>query len=100
MISVIILYYKVDTIYQAAAATGGMFIGLTVYAVFTKGDMTKKGGFLITCCECAFWLILFQFVFGTNRFLYLIFVLFIICLLSVFIVYDTQMIVGGTSRKF
>lgn len=39
LIAVIILFYKVETIYQAAATTAGMFVVLTAYAVYTKGDM-------------------------------------------------------------
>jgi FtsH-binding integral membrane protein len=101
LIAVIIQFYKVETIAQAAAATGGMFVVLTGYACFTKGDMTKKGGLICTICECIFWIIIFQFVWGpVNKFLYMIICFAIICLLGVFIVHDTQMIVGGTNRKF
>jgi len=59
LIAVIILFYKIDTIYQAAAATGGIFVVLTGYAIFTKGDMTKKGGFICGACNCLLWLIIF-----------------------------------------
>jgi FtsH-binding integral membrane protein len=39
LIAVLILFYKVETIYQAAATTAGMFVALTAYAVYVKGDM-------------------------------------------------------------
>ena len=101
LISVIIQFYKVDTIIQAAAATAGMFVVLTGYACWTKGDMTKKGGLICTICECIFWLIIFQFIWGpVTRFMYMVICFAIICLLGVFIVHDTQMIVGGKNRKF
>lgn len=78
-----------------------MFVVLTGYACYTKGDMTKKGGLICTICECLFWLVLFSFFWGpVSNTLYMIICFIIICVIGVFIVHDTQMIVGGTNRKF
>lgn len=100
LIGVIILFYKIDTIYQAAAATFGAFIALTGFAIYTKGDLTMKGGAIASLCNGLLWLIVFMFIFGTNNTLYTIFAIFAVFILGVFIVYDTQLIVGGKHRKF
>ena len=75
----------------------GMFIALTGYACVTKTDMTYMGGLLSTLTMMVVLiLILFSFFMGAVAYLILIGVL--IALLSLWIVHDTQLIIGGKHR--
>ena len=100
VVAAIIPSYQVEAAIYAAVATLLMFIGLTAYACFTKTDLTKMGGLLTTAVMMVFCFILFQFVIGYNKFFHLIIVIIVILLTSVWIVYDTQIIVGGKHRKY
>jgi FtsH-binding integral membrane protein len=100
LIAVIILFYKVETIYQAAATTAGMFVVLTAYAVYTKGDMQLMGAGLSAAVNSLFWLIMFIFIWGASKILYLIIAVIVVILMAVFIVYDTRLIVGNQHKKF
>lgn len=85
---------------MAAAATLAMFVGLTGYACFTKHDITMKGGLLTTAGMMVFIFTLFFFIMGGNTIWHMIICVVVIMLLSVYIVYDTQIIVGGKHKKF
>ena len=73
-----------------------MFFALTFYACITKTDFTILGGFI-----CSFtmmiliFLILFSFVFSILN---LAICCIMIGLLSIYIVYDTQLIIGGKHK--
>ena len=78
-----------------------MFVVLTGYACFTKTDMTNKGGLLCGIANSLFFLVIFMIFAGPgNNTLHMIIALLVVMCLSVFVVYDTQMIVGGTHKKF
>ena len=100
VVAAIIPSYRAEAAIYAAIATLLMFIGLTVYACFTKTDMTRQGGLLCTCCSMVFCFLIFQFIIGYNKIFHLIIVIVVILLTSVWIVHDTQMIVGGKHRKY
>lgn len=100
VVAAIIPHYKVEAAIYAAVATLFMFIGLTAYACFTKTDMTKMGGLLSSMMMMVFVFLIFQFVIGYSKGFHLFITLAIICLMSVWIVYDTQIIVGGKHRKY
>ena len=76
-----------------------MVIGLTVYAVYTKTDFTMCGGLLFVFGFVFMTATLFAAVLGgptMNLGLSIVGVI----LFSFYLVYDTQMIVGGKHRQF
>lgn len=77
-----------------------MFVGLTVLAVYMKGEMTLCGGVITTGSNCLLWLILFQFIWGVNNTLHLLIAIVVVFFMGIFIVYDTQMIVGGKHKRY
>lgn len=77
-----------------------MFTVLTAYAIFSKGDMTLKGGAMCSLANSLLFLILFQFVFGGGKFLHLLIAVVAVIIIGIFMVYDTQIIVGGKHKKF
>ena len=74
----------------AALLTIAATIGLTVYAIRTKENFTYCGGFLFAC------LFLSVFTFGFYFWVgyYVFFILFAILIYSLYIIYDTQLIIG------
>ena len=96
LIASISTLYDEESILISFGCTLGMFFALSLYACFTKTDYTILGGFI-----CSFimmillFLILFSFVF---KILNLAICCIMISLLSVFIVYDTQIIIGGKHK--
>lgn len=99
LIGAIIPQYEAEVIVAAALCTFAMFIGLTVYACFTKTDMTKMGGFLVTLTMMVFMFFILNWILRIEL-LYLVLVVAVILLVSVWIVHDTQIIVGGKHRRY
>lgn len=88
-------FYEKQTVMQAAVCTLAMFLALSTYAVFTKTDITYMGGFLSSASMMVFIFIIMMSFFTINSYMYTILIFVMICLLSVWIVYDVQLIVGG-----
>lgn len=95
--------YKTESVVLAAGLTAGIFFGLTAFACFTKSDFTGCGPYLFA----ALWgLVLFSFVMGMASFFleiprvaHKIFGCLGAILFSFYIIYDTQLIVGGRHKR-
>ena len=84
---------------MAAVSTWGMFVSLTLYACFTKKDLTKMGGALAAGTMMLFiGLIFFSFV--DIPILRIGIIILVIILMAVWLVHDTQLIVGGRHKKY
>ena len=95
----IIPQYETEAVICAALCTTAMFFGLTMYACFTKTDMTKKGGVLATATMMLFMFIILFFPFGFGfGFLRIAIVIVIVILMSAWVVHDTQLIIGGKKK--
>ena len=103
MLSVVCLFVNSSAVGLAAAMTALVTAGLTAYACTTKSDFTGMGGYLfaalLTMVVCGFVGSFFSAFYQTEwiQNLYagagcLIF--------SMYIVYDTQLIVGGDHHKY
>jgi len=96
MVGVITSYYETDSVFLALAITGVMFLGLTAFAWQTKIDFTMHGGAmfalllaLIITGFMTIWIPGLRTVYaGIGAFVF-----------SLFIIYDTQMIIGGRHKK-
>jgi hypothetical protein len=96
--------YTLPSVLLAAGMTAGIFLVLTLYAVFTKTDFTGLGPYLFVALVG---LILFGLVSwvlgiffpGIVSVTQTVYAAIGAVLFSFFIVYDTQMIVGGRHKK-
>ena len=92
------LLYSTITILLAGTSTMGSVAGLSLYAYQTKYDFTAMGGIFITMLMCLILFGIFSMFFTVpmSNLIYSVSGSFIF---SLFIIYDTQMIVGGKHRK-
>jgi len=97
LIGALLPQYEPETVVGATLATLAMFVGLTAYACFTKKDITKMGGFLCTLTMMVFMFFILNWLLR-MQILHLLLCLAMVCLLSVWIVYDTQLIIGGKKK--
>jgi FtsH-binding integral membrane protein len=81
----------------AAFMTAGITIALTLYAVFTKTDFTACGGVIAVIGGAFFIFSLISIFFGSTFRLVLACIGVII--FGLYLVFDTQYIVGGRHRK-
>jgi len=97
MVASISVYHDVTWVFMAIGITALVCLGLTIFSFQTKIDVTGWGIYLFT----ASWVL---FLFGIiaiivsingNPFLYAVYSALIALLFSMFLVYDTQQIVGG-----
>jgi FtsH-binding integral membrane protein len=89
MVGALVPQYDKETVMMSAVCTMAMFIALTLYACFTKTDMTKFGGFLCSCSMMVVVFILMYSLFFRSKVLNMLICCVVVALLSVFIVYDT-----------
>jgi len=99
-------FYTAEAVLLALATTAIVFGALTAYACCTKSDFTGWGPYLycaLSALVCfSFMVLMFGLIFGFARLraLHLILAFGGAILFSFFIVYDTQMIVGGKHKKY
>ena len=84
---------------MAACLTAAMVIGLTVYAIRTKQDFTICGAGLYICSLVFMTASFFAVVMGGPT-MSLGISIFGVILFSVYLIHDTQMIVGGKHRQY
>ena len=82
----------------AAFMTASLVIALTLYAIFTKTDFTACGGTLTVMGTTLLQLAFIMFFLGLKSdFIYNIIGVFFF---GLYLVYDTQLIVGESRRKY
>lgn len=87
------------TVLIAAALTCAVVVALTAYACYTDTDITMCGGLL--CCLCLILIVAsILAIFIQNRWLQLAISIFGALLFCVYLIYDTQLILGNKSRAF
>jgi len=79
---------------MAAAMTAAITIGLTMYAFTTRRDYTYLGGFLWTLVLSLICMSFFIWVFNIY-FLHVLYCVFGVIIYSFYLIYDTQLIMGG-----
>jgi FtsH-binding integral membrane protein len=108
MTSYVTLFYSTQAVLQAVLVTGLVFGGLTFYACTTKSDFTGMGPYLSGALMCLiiFPMVLWMFsMFGLDTSnvagisMQQIMAFFGVLVFTFYIIYDTQLIVGGTHAK-
>ncbi len=97
-------FYDSISVLMAISLTITVTLSLTIYAFNTKRDFTFLGGLLFVCCSIILFLgILFLISGFNNKYLSLAYTFYcILCVLlySIFLIYDTQLILGKFGREF
>jgi len=94
--------YTWQSVMLAAGVTGMVFLAMTAYAITTKTDFTGFGPYLVAAMFCLMGMslvIMVMMMFGVA--VNLLLMLYDLCgvmLFTMFIVYDTQLIVGGNHQ--
>ena len=97
-LSLICSLYETETVISALILTCAATIGLTIYACNTKTDFTYCGGFLFAfCCVLLFSIFLF-IIFGYYYNVF--YCAFGVLLYSLYIIYDTQLILGKFGHEY
>lgn len=76
-----------------------MVIGLTAYAFKTKADFTVLGGLLWIICFSLFFMSWFWIFWPVSSLMYQFFCVLVICLFGIYLIYDTQLVVGKGRYK-
>ena len=92
------IVYSLNILLLSGISTLSIFSGLSIYAIQTKYDYTDKGGYLLAGLFGL--IVLSLFVSFTNyNILNIVYAVGGSVLFSFYIVYDTQLIVGGGHKK-
>lgn len=89
-------YYEPEVVLAAATITAAMTIGLTVYAIYTKVDFTYCGSFMFALMFVIFAGMILTF-FMPKSIGRIALSAIVVLLLSIYIIYDVQVIVGNQS---
>lgn len=85
-------------VFMAAVMTLGITFALTLYAMTTKTDFTFYGGILFVCGMAMLLITLFM-MFTSNPFLHVLFSGLGVILYGIYLIYDTQLIVGNKKHE-
>jgi FtsH-binding integral membrane protein len=98
LVSFICASTKPSIVVMAALMTAAIVIALTIYAYTTKTDFTVMGGmmFIIGCIVLLFGLFC---MFSRNPILHIIYSCLGVFCFSLYLIYDTQLIVGNHENK-
>lgn len=83
---------------MAAIMTLGITLALTLYALTTKTDFTFMGGMLFVGCTVMLLIGIFM-MFTSNPFLHVLFSGFGVLLYGVYLIYDTQLLMGNKKHE-
>lgn len=99
MVSTISAFYDYQTVLMAGALTAAVVVSLTIYAIFTKTDFTMCGGLLFILLAVMFVGSILA-IFIKNRVVNLVLSIFGVILFGIYLIYDTQLVIGKNSRKY
>lgn len=95
----ICVYYPMADVIAAAGVTAAMVIGLTVYAFVTKTDFKFAIGSIFVLSFSLIFMLFFAIFLPQSSILYTIICVLVICLFGIFLIWDTQRIVGKGRYK-
>ncbi|EDV20955.1 uncharacterized protein TRIADDRAFT_31200, partial [Trichoplax adhaerens] len=94
LVGVISCRYSIDTVLIALGITGIVTLGVTLFSCQTKLDLTLMNGLLFCLCMVLFTFGFFM-IFMWSRVVYLIYASLGALIFTLFLAYDTQLIMGG-----
>merc|ERR1712018_798977 len=101
LVSTICLFHDVTWVLMAMGITAALCLGLTLFSFQTKIDFTGLGPYLFIACWCLFIFGIMAIIFSStgNNVLYTVYSSAMALLFSMFLVYDTQRIMGGKKHQ-
>ncbi|XP_071942038.1 protein lifeguard 2-like isoform X2 [Antedon mediterranea] len=98
MVAMITTFYDISSVLIAFGITCGITVGVTIFSMQTKFDFTLCGGFLFMFSLSLF---IFGFIaiFTYSEILYTVYAWLGAVLFSLFLAYDTQLIMGGKRHE-
>ncbi|XP_063697378.1 protein lifeguard 2-like isoform X2 [Culicoides brevitarsis] len=97
LLGVVSSVYDVQEVLMAVGLTAGVCLALTLFAFQTKWDFTVIGGSLCAATFCLLFLGIFAIIFP-GKILSLVYASLGVVLFSVYLVYDTQLMMGGKHK--
>ena len=91
------LYYSIEAVLIAMGSTCIITLGLTLFACQTKIDFTSKGAYIFAIFM-VFFCFGFFMIFFYSRVMQVVYGCIGVLIFSLFLVYDTQLLIGG--RKY
>lgn len=85
-------------VFMAACMTAAITIAVTIYAVTTETDFTLQGGLFFILSASLLMLTVFS-LFTSNKFLHILICSLGVILFGLYIIYDTQLIMGKGELK-
>ena len=96
-IAFVTVFYEPISVLSCAGLSMLIVFGLTMYACFTKRDFTMMGGFLFSCSIILIFLGIIGLFF--RSYFYQMFLNSMgVLLMSVYLIYDTQLVIGKNSQ--
>lgn len=87
-------YFPESCVLTALGMTVGLVVALTIYAFYTKTDFTMCGGLLFACGGILLIMGIFQFIYDDNSTFFYVFSSLCLLLFSIYLIYDTQLLIG------
>lgn len=98
MLAAVTVMFKTNTIMIAGAITTAICLALTLFALQTRWDFTAKSGIMLVILMVATLALLIGLLLPPNRMFILVMSCIMALIMGIFLVIDTQMIVGGTHK--
>lgn len=96
MLAAITVMFKTEVILYAAATTTAVCLGLTLFALQTRWDFTAKSGIMLVILIVATMTLFIACFLNPSKTFMLIMSAIMAIIMGIFLVIDTQMIIGGT----
>lgn len=98
ILGVVASTYKTDAVLMAVGICAAVCLGLTLFAFQTKWDFTVMGGVLFVAVIILFLFGIVAAILPGNKTLTLVYASIGALIFCVYLVYDTQMIIGGKHK--
>eukprot|EP00127_Corallochytrium_limacisporum_P000221 Clim_evm38s7 gene=Clim_evmTU38s7 len=97
LVGTITTFYDVSAVLYAVGVTAIVTIGVTIFAFQTKYDITDKGGYLLVALLVLLGFGIFA-IFFRNDVVNVVYAALGALLFTIFLVYDTQLMLGGKHK--
>jgi hypothetical protein len=98
MMGIVVSFYEAKEVLIALGICVVVVFGLTIFALQTKIDFTAMGGALLVALLCLMMLGLFAAIFRGNNILNLVYASLGAFIFGMYIIFDTQMMMGGKHK--
>lgn len=98
LLGIVSSVYDVDAVMMAVGITAAVCLALTIFALQTKWDFTAMGGILLCATVVLLLFGIILMIIGTSKVMTLVYASLGALLFSIYLVYDTQLMMGGKHK--